>query len=192
MNEKGFNFYWENYYRAYEWQQNSNVSHWKARVKALEVENSLLRDFIHRGLQPTVEHGCVVASPCGVRNSVIKTTETHSNGDEDQEDGVSMYSESEIDEELLAFYEKTIRHKIERKKLQSMEQMSDDCESDAEKVYSMGPISSSHKSKDMALLYGKDAPKILSMELSMQINFDMNHNKSNAQLWPNIPLRLSR
>lgn len=54
----------------------------------------------------------------------------------------------------------------------------------------MGPISSSQKSKDMALLYGKDAPKILSMELSMQINFDMNRNKSNAQLWPNIPLRL--
>lgn len=60
-----------------------------------------------------------------------------------------------------------------------------------EKIYSMGPISSIQKSSEMALLYGTAAPKILSMELSMQINFDMNCNKSNAQLWPNIPLRLS-
>lgn len=60
-----------------------------------------------------------------------------------------------------------------------------------EKIYSMGPISSIQKSSEMAVLYGNAAPKILSMELSMQINFDMNCNKSNAQLWPNIPLRLS-
>lgn len=50
MNEKGFNLFWENYHRAFQWQQNSHASHWKARAKALEVENSLLRDFIHRGV----------------------------------------------------------------------------------------------------------------------------------------------
>lgn len=52
VNEKGFELYWENYHRALEWFNNSNISHWKARAQALEVENALLRDFIRREVFP--------------------------------------------------------------------------------------------------------------------------------------------
>ncbi|XP_026283524.1 gem-associated protein 8-like [Frankliniella occidentalis] len=190
MNEKGFNIYWQNYHRAFEWRNNSQMSHWKARARALEVENALLKGYIQKGLQSGFHSGAVCRDPfennepCAAQEEEVVTN---------QDDDDYACEDIEIDEELLAFYEKTMRHKIERKKRQSLERKreSEDSHSENEQVYSMGPISTSQKSTDMTLLYGGDAPKILSMELSMQINFDMNRSKSNPLLWPNIPLRLS-
>ena len=48
VNENGFKLFWDNYHRAFEWQNSSNLSHWQARARALEVENALLKDFIRR------------------------------------------------------------------------------------------------------------------------------------------------
>lgn len=183
--------FWENYKCAFEWNNGSRVAHWKARAKALEAENAILRDFIQREFQSRPRNSAPLPF-VSCENSYRNKEEVFPNFEEATENE-TVYSEPQIDEELLAFYEKTFRHKIERKKQRSMEEKcsNGESQSESEEVYSMGPVSIAQKSKDMAVLYGKDASKIFSMELSMQINFDMNCRKSNAQLWPNIPLRLS-
>ena len=195
VNENGFKLFWENYNRAYEWQNSSRISHWQARARALEVENALLRDFIHRELQENTSQRCTQPShgPSLNQSSGDNASRPVKIVKPCEPDIFEAHPSDEVEEELLAFYEKTIRHQLEREKKRSEDKRRDSEQSlsDDEKVASMGPVISAKKSTDMALLYGTDSPKILSMELSMQINFDMNRNKSHAQLWPNIPLRLS-
>lgn len=196
INEKGVNLFWENYQKALEWYNSSNTCHWRSKARALEVENALLRDFIQRELHIGAQHSSTSSAPDlphisdnlhDIDNDLRIETESMSDRSELNSPAV------DIDEELLAFYEKTIRHKMERKKQLSQEQRgsSEDSASDYDQINSMGPITTSQRAREMALLYGDDASKILSMELSMQINFDMHCSKSTAQLWPNIPLRLS-
>ncbi|KAJ1526931.1 hypothetical protein ONE63_008479 [Megalurothrips usitatus] len=111
VNQKGVSLFWENYKCAFEWNNGSRVAHWKARAKALEAENAILRDFIQREFP--VRSFCLRIPFHPLENSYRNKEEVFPNFEEATENE-TVYSEPQIDEELLAFYEKTFRHKIER------------------------------------------------------------------------------
>lgn len=127
------NWFWENYYNAIEWQERHQVAYWKSRSIALEYENTLLHQYvqslicnggnpvchtIHKRV-PKVSKICSIPSP---EEQIWNTKEQQqgkpSNSAEQCKGDSSNQDEFEfqITEEMMDFFEQSIRHKMELSK----------------------------------------------------------------------------
>uniref|UniRef100_A0A914VYB6 Gem-associated protein 8 n=1 Tax=Plectus sambesii TaxID=2011161 RepID=A0A914VYB6_9BILA len=137
----------------------------------------------------------------------------------DNEEMDQPTEEVEMSDEMIAFFRKTMEHRLERDKSRAGLDTEDTQEGateqqssfkwladmheyvSADKVGVSGLAEASllppqlHKAEEnrraeAKRVYGEDAEKILAMETLMQMRFDQEYDKSKPPLWPNIPLNL--
>jgi hypothetical protein len=127
------NWFWENYCKAVEWQERHQVAYWKSRSIALEYENTLLHQYVQNLTCNSgnpgylAEHECVpkVRTSSNVSFPNEKAWNIHQqqlekpSSSEEQHEGDSSNQdefEFQITEEMMEFFEQSIRHKIELSK----------------------------------------------------------------------------
>lgn len=60
----------------------------------------------------------------------------------------------------------------------------------AESLLPPSEIQGQERSREMKILYGSNAERIQAMESLMQVQFDIDFDKLNPPLWPNMPFKL--
>lgn len=196
-----FNWYWRNYYSTLEWQRRHQIAYWKSRAIALEYENNILHQYLE-----------MYACEGNQGSHFIKTgtqkmtgaKEHHSSkrdrpgkmfhGDETENINGENEFEFQITEEMMDFFEQSIRHKMELQKEREKEKKAaEKLKSDSDDGNAIQPPRKQvglQKRRQMELMYGKAAPMIMGMETAMQLTFDRNCDLKQPKLWPNIPLKL--
>lgn len=134
------NWFWENYYNALEWQERHQIAYWKSRSIALEYENNLLHQYVQSlvfnkeksGSFPTHIQVTKTPSPQSVHSSKRNKRNTnqkrHHNqviakGNDQQKqkyDSSQDEFEFQVTEEMMDFFEQSIRHKMELSKLNAV------------------------------------------------------------------------
>jgi len=179
------NAFWENYNAAHEWQKRHNTTWWKTRCFALEHENYVLKETI-RGLMHN-QNG---------NNQTLP--ETNPNKEQDHEETVDYEEENcgdenlefHLNEDMMNFLAKSIRHKIELKNQRENEASDEKNQQDGNPLLENMLEKSKKRSEDAKLLYGEASTKILAMETALQTSIDRHIDKAKPQYWPNIPLNL--
>ena len=184
----------ENFAVAATWQLKHQVAYWKARAKALEYENKVLHDVIHRnnlvvrsnsqteklnGLQTETDHDNSEAES--------SSAEEHNVTDEENEE-IQSDEDFEVSEEFIQFLTANAKYKEdarkERERLKAKEEESDDilieeretCEENRER---------------MKELYGDRWQRISALEMSLLTSFIHDSDQCKPQLWPNIPFNFN-
>ncbi|XP_048507040.1 gem-associated protein 8-like [Athalia rosae] len=185
--------FWENYEAAHLWQRRHSVEWWKSRCIALEQENAILRDKIRE-----------LASTGGSRgpgNLWMKQNENseYRNASFDKED--NDYKDEErnsddenlefqVNEEMMKFFEQSIRHKMEMKEKRDTETANERAALQEQIPIEGGAAWMEAKTEAAKLLYGVASPRILAMETALQATMDRYKDRAKPQYWPNIPLNL--
>lgn len=115
-------------------------------------------------------------------------------GDEDMEEEAAANSENlefNVTEDMLDFFETSERHRREMRERRSAEERKTTKKRDMndESIVINAPENLRVKREEAELLYGEAAPKILAMETALQVTANRYKDLSNAQYWPNIPLK---
>jgi hypothetical protein len=133
------NWFWENYYNALGWQERHQVAYWKSRSIALEYENTLLHQYLrqicndeNQGYFKVQKHiskiptSCSVSSPRGKKWSMKQQANRNNSSkkQEKREDSNQDEFEFQVTEEMMDFFEQSIRHKMELSKLYLMPRIS--------------------------------------------------------------------
>jgi hypothetical protein len=133
------NWFWENYYNAVEWQERHQVAYWKSRSIALEYENTLLHQYVQSlvcndgnpGYLTMHKHVAKVPTSCSVSSPKEKIWNMNrqqqgkpkpSSSEEQHKRDSSNQDEFEfqVTEEMMDFFEQSIRHKMELSKFELM------------------------------------------------------------------------
>lgn len=130
-----YSWFWENYYNALEWQERHQVAYWRSRSIALEYENNLLHQYV-QSLVCNVGNSryCTVPKPhsktftCRNGHSPKKKWNINQqqrckpdrNKQHEEEHLDEDEFEFQVTEEMLDFFEQSIRHKMELSKLYFM------------------------------------------------------------------------
>lgn len=202
-----YNWFWENYYNALEWQERHQVAYWKSRSIALEYENTLLHQYVQRLVcndenpgyftkqkhVPKIPTSHSVSSSKGKKWNMKQQATPNGNSKEQEirEDSNQDEFEFEVTEEMMDFFEQSIRHKMELKEEREAERK----KAEKEKGFDDAGLPPRkqiglQRTEEMKLMYGEAAPMILGMETAMQLSFDRNCDLKQPKLWPNIPLKL--
>ncbi|XP_046610731.1 gem-associated protein 8-like [Neodiprion virginianus] len=192
------NTFWENYKAAHEWQQRHSVEWWKSRCVALEHENVILRDKIRELTSNSIRHGVNDSSVKqgrrrGARTESLRRSSRNRGDDEWQEQEETSDNDNlefQVDEDMMKFFEQTIRHKIELKEKRDVESAREKAELEEEVPMEGGAAWMRTKLEGAKLLYGTASPRILAMETALQATNDRHKDRAKPQYWPNIPLKL--
>lgn len=130
-----YNWFWENYYNALEWQERHQVAYWRSRSIALEYENNLLHQYVQslvcndgnsRYCRVQNHHSktftsrnvqCPKEKKWNINHQQRGTPGRNKQHDEHPDE---HEFEFQITEEMLDFFEQSIRHKMELSKLYFM------------------------------------------------------------------------
>jgi hypothetical protein len=132
-------WFWDNYYNALGWQERHQVAYWRSRSIALEYENTLLHQHLQRLICNDEHPRCFtvqkniskiptnrsVFSPNGKKwkmkqQSDPKSSSSSSKEQVKREDSNEDEFEFQVTEEMMDFFEQSIRHKMEMSKLYLM------------------------------------------------------------------------
>ncbi|XP_046739913.1 gem-associated protein 8-like [Diprion similis] len=192
------NTFWENYEAAHEWQQRHSVEWWKSRCIALEHENVILRDKIREltsnSIRRRVNDSFVKQDRHRrARNDSLRQN-SHNRGvdnwQEEEEASDNDNLEFQVDEDMMKFFEQSIRHKLELKEKRDVESAREKAELEEEVPIEGGAAWMRTKLEGAKLLYGTASPRILAMETALQATTDRHKDRAKPQYWPNIPLKL--
>uniref|UniRef100_A0A0C9RJ36 GEMIN8_0 protein n=1 Tax=Fopius arisanus TaxID=64838 RepID=A0A0C9RJ36_9HYME len=167
--------FWENYKQAQDWQQKHNVAWWKSRCIALEHENRILRSK----LRELVQHS---------NYSEAHPTPSNSHYNPLNNSSEEANLEFHVDEDMLSFLEKSIRHKMELKKNRDAEKLESREINENHNHPGIREIQDHEKMENAKELYGTAAAKIIAMETALQMAVDRYRDQTKPQYWPNIPL----
>lgn len=202
-----YSWFWENYYNALEWQERHQVAYWRSRSIALEYENNLLHQYVQRLVcndgnprYSTVQKqhsksftSCNVQSPREKKWNMNQQQrgKPSKNKQHEEEDPDEDEFEFQVTEEMMDFFEQSIRHKMELKKQREEERNMAEKEKGSDEAALLPRKQVGlQRTREMQLMYGKAAPMILGMETAMQLSFDRNCDLRQPKFWPHIPLRL--
>jgi hypothetical protein len=133
-NSSQCNWFWENYYTAIEWQERHQVAYWKSRSIALEHENNLLHQYVQSLVcndgrseyftmqkhVPKIPLSRIVPSPRGKKCNMNQQQQGKPSSNEEKhekDDSNQDEFEFQVTEEMMEFFEQSIRHKLELSKL---------------------------------------------------------------------------
>ncbi|PSN55017.1 hypothetical protein C0J52_04139 [Blattella germanica] len=205
------NWFWKNYYTAFEWKERHQVAYWKSRSIALEYENNLLYQYLQsitfnntNQVWQAASNGnskkCDAAQTNTVENQNFSASYGHEKEEleeeEEEDEDEDQEEEYEVSEEMMAFFEQSIRHKLERQKQREAEEKEKETLDSGKSSDSDDPTLPPKsqiglkRTQEKKLMYGKAAPMIMGMETAMQLSFDRNCDLKQPKLWPNIPLKL--
>lgn len=184
----------ENFAVAATWQLKHQVAYWKARAKALEYENKVLHDVIHRNnlvvrsnSQTEKRNGLQTETDHDNSEAESSSAEEHNVTDEENEE-IQSDEDFEVSEEFIQFLTANAKYKEdarkERERLKAKEEESDDilieeretCEENRER---------------MKELYGDRWQRISALEMSLLTSFIHDSDQCKPQLWPNIPFNFN-
>jgi gem associated protein 8 len=127
-----YNWFWENYYSALEWQERHQVAYWRSRSIALEYENNLLHQYVQSlvcndgnpSYSTVPKHHSKTSSNRDVHSPREKKCNTNkqlrSEPSGNKEHDPDEEFEFLVTEEMMDFFEQSIRHKMELSKLYFM------------------------------------------------------------------------
>lgn len=112
--------------------------------------------------------------------------------EEEPENSENDNLEFQVDEDMMKFFEQSMRHKIELKEKRDVESALEKAErEEGQNVPIQGGAAWMQAKTDRAkLLYGDSSPRILAMETALQATIDRHKDRAKPQYWPNIPLNL--
>ncbi|KAJ9587773.1 hypothetical protein L9F63_018799 [Diploptera punctata] len=126
-------WFWKNYYSALEWQERHHIAYWKSRSIALEYENNILHQYLQ---MYACNDGNGQNNSTRSRRMKEKHKHAHSSkrNEERERDKRKIFSvesndeksdenefEFQITEEMMDFFEQSIRHKMELQKQREKE-----------------------------------------------------------------------
>lgn len=187
------NTFWQNYEAAYEWQRRHSVEWWRSRCVALEHENVILREKIRELVSSSVRRR--IDDPWKKRSGGIPAENFNSERENfrDNEDGLNSDNDNlefQVDDEMMKFFEQSIRHKLELKEKRDVESALEKAELEKDVPIQGGAAWMQAKTEGAKLLYGVSSPRILAMETALQATMDRHKDRAKPQYWPNIPLNL--
>jgi len=164
-----------------------SITWWRSRCIVLEQENEILRNKV-RSLARSNRYS-------NTKKNYGKYS--HEVEYEDAQEDVVLNDENlelNVTEDMLDFLEKSERHRREmQEKYKSEENVSQKKKNKKdlkkESVLVNTPENVHAKREEAQLLYGDNAPKILAMEAALQVAANRYKDLTNAQYWPNIPLK---
>ncbi|XP_068702997.1 uncharacterized protein [Montipora foliosa] len=118
-----------------------------------------------------------------------------SNDDDDDDDDDDDYDDVEIDDDFRKFLEQSERHRQERdkRKQEALDTTDDYIEVGSAhlKATTCAPSEQpgAKRKEEMKALYGKHVSTIMSLEASLQLNYDKNCDIRQPVFWPSIPLK---
>jgi hypothetical protein len=125
------NWFWENYINVVEWQERHQVAYWKSRSIALEYENTLLHQYVQSLICNDGKPGNLtmqkhdpkvpasVHAPTEKKWNMVRQQQGKFSSNEEQHEGGSSNQdefEFQVTEEMMDFFEQSIRHKMELSK----------------------------------------------------------------------------
>lgn len=124
----------------------------------------------------------------------IKRHEGYSPVDLKTDNGAASDEESDdfefhVNEDMMSFLEQSIRHKIELKKKNESELLTNAKEEADDASIQGGAAWMRKRNSNAKLLYGEASPTILAMETALQTTVDRHKDKAKPQYWPIIPLK---
>lgn len=188
--------FWQNYLKVLEWKDNHELAFWKSRSVALEHENAFLHDYIKNIVtKRNIPLKSIITKPVNLQSSCSKSKKRHRKRNrkrkKSQRTGDILKKvqftkedevlEFEINDEMLNFFEQSIRHKLTLKK------ENDEKESKNDYLPSIHRIGIDRQ-EDMNKLYGSFAPMISGMEAAMQLSFNRIIEKKHPEFWPVAPI----
>ncbi|XP_049940586.1 gem-associated protein 8-like [Schistocerca serialis cubense] len=202
-------WFWQSYQRAVEWQGKHYIAYWRAKCIALQAENRALKDCITK-ISSSNKNNVQLTSCSSDKDKVTqkdvkrkpkaKPTVPVAVNSENKctaEETEDYKFEFQLTEEMLDFFEHSMKHRMERDKLRAAKEQKKEKEPDGKSedddnldtVPPKNPVGQ-QRIEEMKLLYGKAAPMIMGMETALQLSFDRNVDKLQPRMWPNIPLKL--
>ena len=131
-----YSWFWENYYNALEWQERHQVAYWRSRSIALEYENNMLHQYVqslvcndgNSRYCTAQKHHTKTFTCSNVQSPKEKkwniNQQQHGtpgrNKQHEEEHPDEDEFEFQVTEEMLDFFEQSIRHKMELSKLYFM------------------------------------------------------------------------
>lgn len=176
-----------------------SVEWWRSRCVALEQENAVLRDKIRELASSSVKKRMLDTSKKQDRRQVVRSANFdrgggNDPGDDDDECGEGNPGndrlEFQVNEDMMKFFEQSIRHKLEMKKKRDDESAMEKAELEQDTSIEGGAAWMQAKIQGAKLLYGVASPRILAMETALQATIDRHKDRAKPQYWPNIPLNL--
>ncbi|KAL0266310.1 UNVERIFIED_CONTAM: hypothetical protein PYX00_008894 [Menopon gallinae] len=182
-------WYWSNYYKAIEWQHKHKVALWKSYALTLQQENKYLVERLRNVCQTRMSETPVTCRNLkGTDNSEACSAERYSGMETEQETVKSIISDDmtfEMSEEMMKFFEQSIRHKLEMKKLKELKEVE-------EIAKEVTDLQDAHieRDREMKMLYGDGSSMIIGMETAVQLSYDKHCDMKSPKYWPNIPFNL--
>lgn len=176
------NWFWQNYRQVMDWQGRHQVAYWKSRALAVECQNSILMDYVEKMNDEEDE-----------RPEYLPKAVPFEEADKEDEDDIEEETGGEslvfeVNEEMLAFFQQSIKHKQEMKELRDAERSQVEALKNENESFVFPKAQ--QRIVEGTRLYGKNAPTVMAMETSMQLTFERFVEKEKPRLWPNIPLNL--
>lgn len=215
---RGFDLYWKSWKVAEDWRQR----HYAASSAVHNAQNNLMHlnwgapqsepfrmiDYPYAGNRCEEEYTWEEFETCDDESEDID----EELDDESEDDGSEL--EFVINEEMIAFFEQSMRHKEELKQQRELlkksegdkhvikfnnkdkeknskvkRQQSKDYDSSTQETYKAPNVnlSSQKRIEDMKNLYGTEMPKICGMETALQLSFNRLRDHNKPVYWPCIP-----
>nr|XP_018897541.1 PREDICTED: gem-associated protein 8-like [Bemisia tabaci]XP_018897542.1 PREDICTED: gem-associated protein 8-like [Bemisia tabaci] len=194
-------WFWSNYELAQRWQRAHMMSVEKANFAVSIFQQSLTQPFQQPFLKSnkhkkhTKHFSSQNTLDCGMDiNFMSSLSSLVNNSDASMEDEIETCRtedeyrfEFNVDENMRTFLEQSMRHKQEMQRLKDAELEES---VDAEMFKAPKESAMEERKRTMSILYGDAAPKILSMEMALQMTFDRHFDQKQPAFWPNLPLLL--
>lgn len=154
----------------------------------LEQENEILRDKI----RSLARRNQCIKTKRNRENYYPREMENNEGTLEETADPDNQNLELNVTEDMLEFLETSERHRRElqqRRKSEGNARTVKKNETKKESFTVNTPEMIRVKREEAKLLYGDASPKILAMEAALQVAANRYKDLTNAQYWPNIPLK---